>query len=177
MTERDLIHRAQRGDREAAEALCAAHWHDVYRILYGRLGNRAEAEDLTQETFMRLWRSLGSFRGDSMGPFVRTIARNLLRNHLRDAVRHRQKAVPPSPAAPSAEDEALVHWSGEELMQALQSLGADQETVLRLRLVESLPVQEVAERMGRSPEAVRALQYRALQQLRAQMAIRHGEVR
>lgn len=174
MSERDLIERARRGDRAAAEALCTAHWRDVYRLLYRRLGNRAEAEDLTQEVFLRLFAALKRLRGDSIGPFVRTIALNLMRNYLRDAVRHRMKLPPPA-SVPSAEDEAMLRWSQERLRRELQELAAEHQTVLRLRLLEALSVAEVARRMGRSQEAVRALQYRALQQLRARIGGRFGE--
>lgn len=170
MLERDLIHRAQRGDRQAAEDLCRAHWRGVYRLLYARLGNRSEAEDLTQETFARLWRALPTFAGEDIGAYVRTIALNLMSNHLRDSARramadrHEREA-----SAPSAEHEALQALGREEIEALLRSLHPDQAKVLRLRLVDSLSVAESARRMGRSAEAVRSLQYRALQELRTRL--------
>lgn len=167
MSEQHLILRAQRGDREAADALLSAHWRDVYRLLYSRLGNRSEAEDLTQETFTRMWRALPTFRGDDIGPFTRTIALNLMRNFLRDNARHPHLELGEADAeVPSAESDALNQYGQSEIQALMMSLRDDHRQVLELRLIEALSVGEVAERMSRSPEAVRSLQYRALHELR-----------
>lgn len=175
MLERELIERAKRGDREAAEDLCRAHWRAIYRLLYARLGNRTEAEDLTQETFARLWRALAAFTGEDIGPYVRTIALNLMRNHLRDAARRAAVDWAQGDAsAPSAEHEAMAILGREEIEALLRDLYPDQAEVLRLRLIESLSVAESARRMGRTAEAVRSLQYRALQELRGHFAARSG---
>lgn len=174
MGEDELIRRAQAGDDEAAAQLCEVHWRAVYRLVYARLGNRSEAEDVTQEAFARLWQHLGRFRGGALGPFVRTIALNLARNRLRDLGRHPQveiDALPLSASDPSA-DETLLQREEEALLrQALRRLDADHRRVLELRLVQGRSVAEVAAVLDRSPEAVRALQYRALQRLRVEFAL------
>lgn len=173
MREDELIRRAQAGDREAAAQLCELHWRSVYRLVFARLGNRSEAEDVTQDAFMRLWQHLGRFRGEALGPFVRTIALNLARNRLRDLGRHPLLALDAVPlaAGDAAVDEALLRdEESEALRQALGRLAPDHRRVLELRLVEGRSAAEVAMLTGRTPEAVRALQYRALQRLRAEIA-------
>lgn len=70
---------------------------------------------------------------------------------------------------------AEEHLLQEELLRQLASLPEDQARVLRLRLLEGRPVAEVAKQLGRSEEAVRALQYRALQELRRRLGEGAGE--
>jgi RNA polymerase sigma-70 factor (ECF subfamily) len=165
--ERELLRSAREGDRAAAEAICQRHWRDVYRLLYARLGNRSEAEDLTQETFARFWRALPRIQGAEAGAYIRTIALNLVRNYLRDEARHpRASLAEEDGGAPSAEEEALEQMGRDELLALFGTLTSEQGRVLRLRLLEGLSVAEVAVRLGRSPEAVRALQHRALVHLR-----------
>ena len=173
MEEGKLIRGAQAGRRDAAAELCRLHWPDVYRVAYRRLGNRAEAEDVTQETFLRLWRQLGRFQGDHLGPYLRTIALNLCRNRLRDAYRHPRVDLLQDLRAdpgPTPEESIVTLERDAGLRAALAALEPDQRRVLELRLVEGRSAAEAGELLGRTPEAVRALQYRALVRLRAIVA-------
>lgn len=181
MDEAELIRRAKAGDRNAAAAICQLHWRTVYALMFSRVGDRVEAEDLTQEAFSRLWGSFGRFEGATVGPYLRTIALNLARNRLRDAGRHPQEPLPDMPPAdpgPSVEQVVETAETRRELLAALARLTPEHREVLTLRLMDGRSVAEVSEMLLRTPEAVRALQYRALQRLRAllQDAARVGEV-
>jgi len=169
MDEAALIQSAKAGRREAAAALCELHWRDVYRTVYARMGDRSEAEDVTQEAFLRLWRNLARFEGERLGPYLRTIALNLCRNRLRDLGRHPRSELSEALAADVRElPEAQILRREEDLAvrEALGRLEPDQRRVLELRLVDGLSAAEAGELLGRTPEAVRALQYRALVRLR-----------
>ncbi len=177
MVEGELIRAAKDGRRDAAADLCRLHWRAVYRVAYSRLGDRAEAEDVTQETFLRLWRQIDRFEGAELGPYLRTIALNLCRNRRRDAFRHPRtellEDVRPDPG-PSPEEHLLVSEDRVRLQAALAALDPDQRRVLELRLVEGLSAAEAGMELLRTPEAVRALQYRALVRLRGIMAREAG---
>jgi RNA polymerase sigma-70 factor (ECF subfamily) len=173
MEEGDLIRRAKAGARDAAAELCRLHWQAVYRVVYRRLGNRAEAEDLTQETFLRFWRQIDRFEGERLGPYLRTIALNLCRNRLRDSHRHPAVELTEERRAdpgPSAEQHLLASEEAQRLRSALGALEPDQRRVLELRLIEGQSAAEAGRELGRTPEAVRALQYRALIRLRGMLA-------
>lgn len=173
MEEGKLIRRAQAGRRDAAAELCRLHWRDVYRTAYRRLGNCGEAEDVTQETFLRFWRRLDRFEGEQLGPYLRTIALNLCRNRLRDAYRHPQvELLLDLRADPglSPEEGLLANEEGDRLQTALMALEPDQRRVLELRLIDGQSAAEAGLALGRTPEAVRALQYRALIRLRGMLA-------
>ena len=170
MDEAELIRLAKAGDRSAAGALCEQHWRAVYALVDARLGERTEAEDVTQDAFSRLWGAFGRFEGDRLGPYLRTIALNLARNRLRDAGRHPHEVLPEvlhADPGPSVEQTVVTEETRRELLDALRQLAPEHREVLTLRLLDGRSVAEVAEMLTRTPEAVRALQYRALQHLRA----------
>jgi len=84
VTETQLIARAQRGDEEAFEALFETHKRRVYSLCLRMLGNPTEAEDLTQEAFLQLFRKIATFRGESaFSTWLHRLAVNVVLMHLR----------------------------------------------------------------------------------------------
>ncbi len=82
--EQEAIQRAQSGDSRAFETLYAMHKRRVYSLCLRMLGNVAEAEDLTQEAFLQLYRKIGTFRGDSaFSTWLHRLAVNVVLMHLR----------------------------------------------------------------------------------------------
>ncbi|MGA2984137.1 MAG: sigma-70 family RNA polymerase sigma factor, partial [Terriglobia bacterium] len=83
-TEAQLIARAQRGEEEAFAALFEAHKRRVYSLCLRMTGNTAEAEDLTQEAFLQLFRKISTFRGESaFSTWLHRLAVNVVLMHLR----------------------------------------------------------------------------------------------
>jgi RNA polymerase sigma-70 factor (ECF subfamily) len=168
----DLLERAQRGDRCALEELCQREWRPVYAIAYHALGNVAEAQDLTQEVFLRALRSLDQYRvtGAPFRAWIATIARNLIRDGWRG---HRPAHVaidhafdlPTADAGP--ERLAINADERRQLLTALDTLPTDYQTVIRLRIFDGLSADSTGQIMGRSAGAIRQLQHRALSALRA----------
>ena len=169
--EDELVHRAQSGDRQALEELCQREWKPVYAIAYRAVRNVSDAQDITQEVFLRALRSLPRYtdQGVPFRAYLDTIARNL----IRDRWRKRQLRIveishadtfPASNQGP--EERALQNVDIDQLRRASQLLSNDHQTVLQLRIKEGLSAAEVGEIMDRSPAAIRQLQYRALLALR-----------
>lgn len=175
MTENDanLIRRCQSGDQKAFRLLYERYAPQVYGFLLGYLRDPGLAEDMTQETFVRVWQALPRYR--EQGQFRAWLFR-IARRLAIDAERHR-KARPTVPLlAPQrdaqAEDPAhlLEHQQAvDELMEALGRLKPSYREVLVLRFLLDLSVAETAKVLGRSTGAVRVLQHRALRALRKQM--------
>ncbi len=170
----DLLQRARRGEIDALEAICEREWRPVYGIVYRAVGNVSEAQDLTQETFIRALRSFDRFRGDQRAfrAYLGTIARNLVRDRWRrrglQQVAMDEAAQIPS-TRPGPEERAMGGVDAETLRTAMATLPESYRTVLWLRIVEGRPAKEVATMVGRSPGAVRQIQHRALVQLRSKM--------
>lgn len=167
-----LLERALRGDRQALDELCRQEWRPVYGIIYQGVQNRAEAQDLTQEVFLRALKSLDRYQatGAPFRAYLGTIARNLLRD------RWRRRSYPtadldtvpePPETNPGPEQLALASSDQQFIEEAFLTLQEDHQTVIRLRILESRSSSEVGEMMGRSPAAIRQLQRRALLALRA----------
>lgn len=175
-TLKDLIRRAQGGDRAAFDAL-ASHYRDrlesgISRRLGGYLRHKVEVEDVAQETLLKAFQSLGSFeeRGrDSFLKWLKGIADNLLLYWAREYRRMDQMPLlqdashhDTSPSKRLRREERF-----ERLQAALSRLGEDQREVILLARVEGIPTQEIAKRLDRSPAAVRQILWRALQKMQA----------
>src|SRR2546421_9209546 len=96
---RELVERAQAGDRDALEELYLRHFDRVYSYLHMSVGNRHDAEDLTMKTFLRMLESIGRFRWRSV-PFsawLFRIAHNLAMDHFRAARRWQPEEDVPEP--------------------------------------------------------------------------------
>jgi RNA polymerase sigma-70 factor (ECF subfamily) len=167
-----LLRQARSGDQRALDALCRRNWKPVYRCFAGLTGNPAEAEDLTQEVFLRALRSLPRFedRGLPFAAYLLQIARNLARDRWRS--RPARLVVTenlPDRAAtgPGPDNLAVASDHRAALASALDRISPDHRAVLRLRILEGRSTGEVARILHRSQPAVRQLQVRALAALRA----------
>ncbi len=125
--ERSLVRSARSGDLDAFERLYRLNVGRVYAVCLRMAGSAASAEELAQEAFVRAWRKLKDFRGDSgFGTWLTRIAVNVARNDLRNRGRR----------------EALVALTGEADALAAPAVQRDAETALDLeRAVASLPAQ------------------------------------
>jgi RNA polymerase sigma-70 factor (ECF subfamily) len=146
---------------------------------YLRLQGAAEPEDLTSEVFLAVLRNVGSFTGDEPGfrSWVFTIAHRRLLDERRRAAR--RPAPAPLSEAPETRAPDDVEQAVEEALSTAQvlalcrRLSADQRDVLLMRLLGHLTVDEVAEALGKSRGAVKALQRRGFQAI-SRMIEREG---
>lgn len=175
-----LVRQAQSGDEAAFGGLYDLHAQAVYRFLLGNISNPQEAEDLTTEVFLRVWKALPDYEesGYPFSAFVFRIARNMLIDRYRSLGRKQpevsideiglEELLPdPDQKIPDPQAYALLY-------EALQSVRDDYREVLVLRFLNDFSVEDIAEIMGRSAGAVRVLQHRALSAVRKALA-RTGE--
>jgi RNA polymerase sigma-70 factor, ECF subfamily len=171
---RALVERAQAGDRDALEELYLLHFDRIYGYLHMSVGNRADAEDLTTQTFLRMLESIGRFRWQS-APFsawLFRIAHNLAMDHFRASKRWQpQEEVPEEPgsAAPSADEEAMRSLGRESLFELIESLSPEQRQVLTLKFVFDFSNAGAAAVLGKSEGAIKSLQHRALTSLQKRL--------
>lgn len=172
--ELDLLRAAQEGDEQALAELCELCWRPVYRSVARWSADRTEAEDTTQEVFLRALRSISQFedRGVSFMAYLLRIADNLVRDRWRSRPsRSLATADVPEAVAPArGPDEVVVdNERRRALLCALDRLSPDHRAVLRMRILEGRSTHEVAALTHRNPPAVRQLQVRALAALRAEL--------
>ncbi len=173
--ERLLASRASQGDRAAYGQLYQSYVDKIYRYIYYKVGQRAEAEDLTSLTFMKAWDAIADYewRNHPFGAWLFRIAHNL----VVDYHRARRETVTLSDASPQLEQKASRDEMRPErvlsdlittdrIRHAIGRLTEEQQQVLVLRFFEGLSTGEVAEMMGKRRGAIRGLQFRALSALR-----------
>lgn len=169
MIDRELFEKALDGDRQSIERICSETWEPVYRFVYYKVQNRAEAEDITQETFVR---ALASKQANFLGPekyigFLRTIAFNIIRDRWRkDRRRGRNIGLDiMEPVDAAADDPAEEGTQRILLQQGMESLTPEQRQVIELRIIRGYSAAETGTIMGKKEGAIRQIQYRALKEL------------
>ena len=167
-----LLKSAQDGNTEAFGMLYERYADRVFRFLFAHVDNRLDAEDLTEDVFLRVWRSLPNYREQGV-PFLAylfRIARNALIDHYRRSgpVKNQVSIEDLSlhDGNPGPGESAISSLEREELRISLEQLREDYRMVLVLRFLSELSPEETAQVMGRTPGAVRVLQHRALSALR-----------
>ena len=164
---RDLVERAQLGDRAALEELYLIHFDRIYGYLHMSVGSRHDAEDLTTQTFVKMLESIGRFRWRS-APFsawLFRIAHNLAMDHFRARRRWQPEEEIPEPAGveeDSAEEQALASIGDASLLELIARLSPEQRQVLTLKFVFRFSNGEAAAILDKTEGAVKSLQHRAL---------------
>jgi RNA polymerase sigma-70 factor, ECF subfamily len=169
--ERLLVEGAQRDPSRFAE-LYEGNFERVYAFVVRRVRDRHEAEDLTAEVFHRALANLGRFewRGVPFAAWLLRIAANAITDRSQRTARER-----PLPA--DLEDPEQVSLEDVEyrarLFRLVHDLPADQCRVILRRFAEQRSIREIADELGRSEGAVKQLQFRALQNLKARLGGTH----
>ena len=167
-----LIQASIEGDGKAFEALYVHYMDAIYRYIFFRVGDELQAEDLTEETFVRAWEALPKYqhRKYPFSSWLYRIAHNLVIDHYR-----RKKPVPISNGLmrtysnPNESLDRIVDRKHEIqlLVKAVQKLNELEREIVLLRFVEGLSHKEIAAMIGRSQASCRVILHRALKALRS----------
>ena len=176
-----LMLRVRDGDLEAFETLVTRHQHSVVGTAAKMLGGAADAEDIAQQVFVRVWKHAARYQPSAkFTTWLMTIARNLVFNELRrrrrsqqvsmdsdegDTIRHQfvdEQAVAPS-------EEILDSELKEAIEAAIASLPETQRLAIVLRRYEGMPYEEIAEVLKTSVPAVKSILFRARAELKARL--------
>lgn len=188
----DLMRRVQRGDREAFAALVEHYKQPIYNFILRTVRDDTEAEDLTQNTFVQVWKSAKRYRTTAkFSTWLYTIARNLALNEIRRRSRHRADSLdasrPDSDEQPlhQIEDidtlrppEAIVRQElFDKVEEAIRDLPENQRTALLLCREADVSYDEIAEILGVSLSATKSIIHRAREVLRTRLKayLRTGE--
>ncbi|TFG47216.1 MAG: sigma-70 family RNA polymerase sigma factor [Dehalococcoidia bacterium] len=170
--ERNIVARAQAQDSEAFGLIYEAYFDKIYRYVSIKTGNRTEAEDLTQQVFVKALESISSYKVQGEVPFSAWLYR-IAHNQIVDCLRRRSRrpTVELDETMPLAADddtaaEVELKLESKELMSATKKLTAAQQEVIALRFGAELPIAEVSRLTGRTEGAVKAMQHSAVAALR-----------
>src|SRR4030042_3495936 len=174
--EQSLIRRAQQRDQVALTQIYEENFDKIYRYIVLKIGDRTEAEDMTQQVFLNALQSISSYKWKGM-PFsswLYRIAHNQVVDYYRKKAKHATVPLEESLPIPATDGdpEHLAERKLEinEVVIATRKLTAAQQEVISLRFAGELSIAEVAGVMGRSEGAIKALQHSAIVALRKVLA-------
>jgi len=151
-----LIQRCLQGDQAAWEAIVRQHWRKVFNVAYKFVAKHEEAEDLTQEIFLKVFKSLDTFdRRANFQTWLISVSRNLCIDHYRSVRKERQtidRAVDTSDIAPASPEPGPIAALEQRdrvvlLRQALAALPETLRTAVLLRDIQELSYQEIADQL------------------------------
>lgn len=174
----DTVVEAEEPDTSDWHALVAEHSPRVYRLAYRLTGNRQDAEDLTQDVFVRVFRSLDRYEPGNFAGWVHRITTNLFLDRVRRSARIRMdrfgEGAEDRLLSAEVEPEAAVHDANfdPDVERALATLSEDFRVAVVLCDVEGLTYEEIADVLGVKIGTVRSRIHRGRSQLRAALAHR-----
>jgi RNA polymerase sigma-70 factor (ECF subfamily) len=173
--DRKIVEAIRGGDTEAFNCLYHRHFRRIYNFAIRKLGDPAEAEDVTQEVFTAVFSCLDRFQGRSdLVVWIYGICRNILNNRLRRRGGVRLislEELPPDlgPVDQGPLSRAEARQTLSRVQAAIEELPSDQRRILELRHAERLAIRRIAEIMERSEDAVKSSLYRARRTLAAKL--------
>jgi RNA polymerase sigma-70 factor, ECF subfamily len=176
--EQALLEAAQR-DPGKFDALYELHFERVYAFVVGRVHDRTMAEDLTADVFHKALAGLPKYewRGAPFAAWLFRIAANaIIDQHKREQRGFADSEISSAnePPADAMEMDLQVVEYRTRLFQLVGRLPEAQRLVIRQRFIEQRSIREIAQQLGKTPGAVKQLQFRALQSLRTQMESGHA---
>ena len=158
MSEEQLIRRAQQGDNGAFEELLLLHQKKVYNLCLRMSANADDALDLSQEAFIKAWRSIGQYQFEaSFSTWLFRLTSNVCIDFLRRKKRRQETSLTETyddsdegaerllpDAGPGPEQQAMANETKRELACAMAQLAPDHREILQLRVMEELPYEQIA---------------------------------
>jgi RNA polymerase sigma-70 factor (ECF subfamily) len=191
LDERDLVRRLQAGDRRAFRDLVDRYQRDVYGLACDLCGNHHDAEDLSQDVFIKAFRAIGGFRADArLGSWLYRITMNA---HID---KHRRKPVSvvsiDAPSAPGGDEgrpvvlpaadgrdpdqSARARRFQQDVDRALDALTPQERTVFVLRHYNDMRIREISDSLSIAEGTVKSLLFRSVRKLRDRLSDYQGEV-
>lgn len=165
-----LIDRAIDGDGDAFGRLYDMHVDRVYRHIYYLVSNNSDAEDLTQQAFIKAWQAIGQYK-KTASPFLAWLIK-ISHNLVIDFYRSKKTEinvdfdVVATKTEVNPEHLVEVRFNQQEIRQAINKLRGDQQQVILMRFIEGFSYPEIAATLGKSEGAIRVILHRALVKLR-----------
>jgi RNA polymerase sigma-70 factor (ECF subfamily) len=177
-SERKLVARVQNGEREAFAELVRLFQKKIFTLAYGFFRDRDDALEIVQETFMRIYAKIGSYRPDhSLQSWIYRLAHNLCVDHYRKYTKKRKLEsgfadVPDRHLASADNSQSALEsqQTAEAIDRAVAKLSLKQKEVFFLKYRQGLKLQQVAETMAISLGTVKALHHRAMKRIRLEVA-------
>lgn len=173
MPEKESAKKGGENELKSIEEICSSTWEPLYRFVYYKVQNREEAEEITQETYVKILSQIekNKIKPNNYLGFLKTVSLNILRDRWR---KRKRQGVHINPGEfnivefnleNSVLDPEQRYVQQELIRNALEMLRDEQRKVIELRIIKGYSVAETGKIMNKKEGAIRVLQYRALQAL------------
>jgi RNA polymerase sigma-70 factor (ECF subfamily) len=191
LDERELVRRMQSGDRAAFRDLVERYKRDVFGLAYDLCGNHHDAEDLSQEVFIKAFRAIGGFRADAkLGSWLHRITMNAyidskrrkpvqivsIDAHVTGARDGGMPAILPPARTPAPDALAGASRLQQDVEAAMEVLSTQERTVFVLRHYHDMRIQEISSSLSIAEGTVKSLLFRSVRKLRDRLSEYRGEV-
>jgi RNA polymerase sigma-70 factor (ECF subfamily) len=167
MVSRELLDRCRRGEAEAFEELVERTRRRVFTLAFRLVGDRHEAEDVAQEAYLRMYRGLPGFRGDSsFDTWMYRITANAAVSHMKRRGRFGDVVDDPDMVVRVPDPGSADPVDRDEIQRALGALSIPQRTVLLMKDAYGFSCQEIADELGVTEGAVKVRLHRARKRLK-----------
>jgi RNA polymerase sigma-70 factor (ECF subfamily) len=170
---KDIIEKAKSGDNDAFSLIYNLYYTPIYKYLYVRIGNKEQAEDLTQNVFIKVYKSLSSFNFINKSPlaYFYTVARNTFIDYIRKnkvLIVELDEVIIDKLAdeSPDAKDKLILKEESKLLYKYIVKLPKEQQEIITLKYINSLSNKEISDITGKREDAIRKLQSRGLMELK-----------
>lgn len=173
MLELDVIKQAQKGNSESFGQIYDIFADALFRYIRTKVQSKQQAEDLLQETFLKVWRGLPKLKVDEglkFRPWLYRVAANCVNDHFRkiysrpESLELDENLEVTDSRSPATE--MIINSDIETIKAAMEKLPAQYKEIIELRFVQDIDAQECAKILNKNPVSVRVLQYRALESLK-----------
>jgi len=179
--EKKTIERIQSGDRLAFKQIVESHKKMVYYLAYDLTGNHQDAEDLSQETFIKMYNSISKFRGEAkLTTWLRKITVNLYLDmkrsklyksqKLQDSIEDKEFEINTPQSQSNAEIKTDMNIISEKIRSSLHKLSPKEKTIFIMRHYQEMKISEISESMNVAVGTVKSLLFRSVQKLQQSLA-------
>lgn len=169
-TIKNLVSRSQDGDKEAFGKLYDKYLKPIFRYVYFKVGNREDAEDLTEQVFLKAWQHIDKYNSKKsfFSSWLYIIAKNQIIDHYRQNKKNIELDdwLKETHVAPESLNNIEQELLQRKLLEKIKRLPEKQQQIIILKFFEDLSNKEIAQIINKKEGAVRILQYRALKNLK-----------
>ena len=170
MKDGDLVKRFQNGEEQAFDELVKKHYSTTHNLLVRLSGNSMDADDLCQETFIRVYRSLRKFKAQSQfSTWLYRIATNVANSYHRKEKVRQLLSFGNDPETMAVDEPTEPRELDPEMWDAIHNLPQKQKMVLTLRIFQELPFKEVASILNMSENSAKVNYHHAIQRLKEKL--------